>query len=288
MNAQTLNYPEVSNYADAPTQYIEVEGVSYAYRSLGKQSVIPVVCLQHFTGTLDNWDPIIINGLAKERPVITIDNSGIGNSGGTTPDNVQDMARDAIRIITALDINKCDLLGFSIGGFIAQTLAVARPDLFRKIILVGTAPQGAVAMHSFPQLVEKAFSFDGTEGFLYIFATKSEKSRAKITAALGRLMERKNDRDKETGMAAIQAQIKALTRWGTDPVTLNLDKVRQPVLIVQGSNDEMMHSRTTSQQLFEQIPNAVLICYPDSGHGVFFQYPEMFVEQANFFLNHFE
>ncbi len=279
---------EILNYADAATQYIEVEGIRYAYRSLGKQTGIPIVCLQHFTGTLDNWDPIIINGLAKESPVVTIDNTGIGNSGGTTPDNVQYMGRDAIKIITALGINRCDLLGFSIGGFIAQTLAVMRPYLFRKIILVGTAPQGAVAMHSFPQLVEKAFSFDRKEGFLYIFATKSEKSRSKVTAALGRLMERKNDRDKETDMAAIQAQIKALTRWGTDPVTLNLGEVRQPVLIVQGSNDEMMHSRTTSQQLFEQIPNAVLIVYPDTGHGMFFEYPEMFVNQANYFLDHFE
>jgi pimeloyl-ACP methyl ester carboxylesterase len=279
---------EILNYADASTQYVEVENVRYAYRSLGKQSGIPVVCLQHFTGTLDNWDPIIINGLAKERPIVTIDNTGIGNSGGTTPDNVHDMTRDAIKIMTALKISKCDLLGFSIGGFIAQSLAVMKPDLFRKIILVGTAPQGTVAMHSFPQLVEKAFSFDRKESFLYIFATKSEKSRAKLTAALGRLMERKNDRDNETGMPAIQAQVKALTRWGTDPVILNLGEMHQPVLIVQGSNDEMMHSRTTSQQLFEQIPNAVLICYPDSGHGAFFQYPEMFVDQANFFLNHFE
>jgi len=279
---------EILNYVDAPTRYIEGDGIRYAYRSLGKQSGIPIVCLQHFTGTLDNWDPIIINGLAKERPVITIDNTGIGNSGGTTPDNVQDMTRDAIKIITALGISKCDLLGFSIGGFIAQTLAVTRPDLFRKIILVGTAPQGAVALHSFPQLVEKAFSFDREEGFLYIFATKSEKSRAKLTAALNRLMERKNDRDKETALPSIQAQIKALTRWGTDPITLNLVEVRQPVLIVQGSNDEMMRSRTTSQQLFERIPNAVLVCYPYSGHGAFFQYRKIFAVQVNFFFSRSE
>ena len=284
---QMINSP-ILNYADAPTQYIETEGVRYAYRSLGKQSGIPVVCLQHFTGTLDNWDPIIINGLAKERPVVTIDNTGIGNSSGISPDNVQDMARDAIKIIAALNISKCDLLGFSLGGFVAQTLAVTKPDLFRKIIMVGTAPQGAVVLHSFPQLVEKASALGGMETFLYIFATKSEKSRTKLAAALSRLMERKNDRDNPTGLLAMQAQIKALTRWGTDPVTLNLGEIHQPVLIVQGSNDEMMGSPTTSQQLFGQIPNAVLICYPDSGHGVFFQYPEMFVEQANFFLNHFE
>ena len=149
----------ILKYAYAPTRYIEVEGVRYAYRSMGSQSGTPLACLQHFTGTLDNWDPIIINGLAQERPVITIDNAGIGNSGGTTPDNVQDiMAKVAIKIITALGINQCDILGYSLGGFIAQTIAVTKPDLFRKIILVGTAPQGTKALHSFPQLVQRKLS----------------------------------------------------------------------------------------------------------------------------------
>jgi pimeloyl-ACP methyl ester carboxylesterase len=281
-----MNTP-ILNYADAPTQYIEVEGVRYAYRSLGNEKGIPVVCLQHFTGTLDNWDPIVINGLAKERQVVTIDNTGIGNSGGTTPDNVKDMTRDAIKIITALGISHCDLLGFSLGGLIAQTMAITNPDLLHKIILIGTAPQGTQALHSFPQLVEKAFRLDRMETFLFIFATKSEKSRSKLTAALKRLMERKEDRDKETSLPAIQAQTKALTRWGTDPVTINLVDIHQPVLIIQGSNDEMMDS-TSSQKLFAQIPNAVLTYYPDSAHGSYFQYPEMFVEQAKFFLDHFE
>ena len=281
MNAQIINYE------DAPTQYIEVDGIRYAYRSLGKQTGIPIVCLQHFTGTLDNWDPIIINGLANERPVIAIDNAGIGNSGGTTPDNVQDMAQIAIKIITALEIKKCDVLGYSLGGFIAQTIAATKPGLFRKIILVGTAPQGAKALSSFPQLVEKAFQQQGIEVYLYIFATKSEKSRKLLTATYQRLMERKNDRDKETGMPSVQAQVKALTRWGTDPVTIRLSEIHQPVMIVQGSNDEMMDS-DTSLELFKQIPNALLFYYPDSAHGSFFQYPEMFVNQANYFLNHFE
>jgi pimeloyl-ACP methyl ester carboxylesterase len=279
---------QILKYADSPTEYVEIEGIRYAYRSLGQPSGIPIVCLQHFTGTLDNWDPIIMNGLSRETHVIAIDNTGIGNSAGTTPDNVQDMTRDAIKIITALGINKCDLLGFSLGGFIAQTIAITKPDLLRKIILVGTAPQGTLALHTFPQLVGKAFGLDPKERFLSIFATKSNKSRIKLTAALGRLQERKNDRDTETSMPAVQAQIKALTRWGTDPVTLKLDEIRQPVLIVQGSNDEMMDSPTTSQELYRQIPNSVLVCYPDSAHGVFFQYPEMFVDQANFFLNNFE
>src|SRR5580704_15387371 len=132
----------VLDYAEVPTQYVEIEGIRYAYRSLGRKEGIPIVCLQHFTGTLDNWDPIVVDGLAKERPVITIDNAGIGNSGGKTPDNVHEMAEIAVKIICALKISLCDLLGFSLGGFIAQTIASTNSKLLRKIILVGTAPQG--------------------------------------------------------------------------------------------------------------------------------------------------
>src|SRR4030095_9978349 len=120
---------KILNYLDAPTQFVEVDNIRYAYRSLGRKSGVPIVCLQHFTGTLDNWDPIIIDGLANERQVITIDNTGIGNSGGVTPDNVVDMTRDAIKVIHALGINQCDLLGYSLGGFIAQAMVSMKPDL---------------------------------------------------------------------------------------------------------------------------------------------------------------
>ncbi|TFF35482.1 alpha/beta fold hydrolase [Mucilaginibacter psychrotolerans] len=281
MNEQEFNYVSV------PTKYIEVDDIRYAYRSLGTPAEVPVVCLQHFTGTLENWDPIIIDGLAKERQVILIDNTGVGNSGGKTPDNVLDMSKDAIKVINALGIHQCDILGFSLGGFLAQAMADLRPELFRKLIIVGAAPQGAKALHSFPQLVEKAFALEPKEQYLYVFATKSEKSRAKITSTLNRLYIRKEERDQNASMDAITAQISALTRWGTDPVTIDLSKITQPVLIVQGSNDEMMDS-ASSLELYKSIPNAILIYYPDSAHGSFNQYPELFVEQANSFLNRFE
>jgi pimeloyl-ACP methyl ester carboxylesterase len=278
----------VLNYAAAPIQYVEIEGIRYAYRSLGRKEGIPIVCLQHFTGTLDNWDPIVINGLAKERPVITIDNAGIGNSGGKTPDNVHEMAQIAVKIITALKIGLCDILGFSLSGFIAQTIASTNPKLLRKIILVGTAPQGTVALRSFPQLVERAFALkEQKEIYLYLFATQSEKSRNLVTKTLGRLYDRKQGRDQDTGLPSVQAQVSALTRWGTDPVTIKLSEISQPVLIIQGSNDEMMDS-ASSVELFKQIPNSILTYYPDSAHGSFNQYPELFVNQANFFLDHLE
>src|SRR6185295_13856172 len=266
---------EILNYADAPTQYIEVDGIRYAYRSLGKQTGIPVVCLQHFTGTLDNWDPIIINGLAQERSVITIDNAGIGNSGGTTPDNVQDMAQIAIKIIAALGIKKCDVLGYSLGGFLPQDRTGRNCTTRSESITF------------IPAFSRKSFSTARNRSVPLHFCNAIRKEQKLVTATYLRLMERKNDRDKETGMPSVQAQVKALTRWGTDPVTIKLSEIHQPVMIVQGNNDEMMDS-DTSLELFKQIPNALLFYYPDSAHGSFFQYPEMFVNQANFFLNHFE
>jgi len=282
MNSQTFNYVSV------PTQYVEVDGITYAYRRFGNTNGLPIIGLQHFTGTLENWDPIIVDGLAKEREVILIDNRGVGNSGGVTPDNVADMSKDAISIIKAIGIKYCDLFGFSLGGFLAQVMADLEPELFRKLIIVGTAPQGAKALYSFPQLVEKAFSYDDPkELYLFVFATESEQSRAKIGETLGRLFIRTADRDKEATDEAVTAQISALTRWGTDPVTLDLSKIKQPVWIVQGSNDVMMDS-STSVELFKSIPNAVLTFYPDSAHGSYMQYPELFVEQANSFLNTFE
>ncbi|MET0637137.1 MAG: alpha/beta hydrolase [Chitinophagaceae bacterium] len=281
MGSQTYNYTSV------PTRYIQIDSIQYAYRTLGKPAEVPLIGLQHFTGTLENWDPIIVDGLARERQVILFDNKGVGNSGGKTPDNVLDMSKDAIKIISALGISRCDLLGYSLGGFIAQTMADLRTDLFRKIILVGTAPQGTKALHSFPKLIERAFALDPKDRYLFVFATKTEKSRTKVAATLQRLFIRTNDRDKDATSETVSAQVSALTRWGTDPISIDLTKITQPVFIVQGSNDVMMDS-STSLELYKTISNSVLTYYPDSAHGSFFQYPEMFVENANTFLNRFE
>jgi pimeloyl-ACP methyl ester carboxylesterase len=268
------------------TKYIDVNGVTYAYRRFGKPSAVPVVGFQHFTGTLDNWDPIIVDGLAKEREVIIFDNTGVGNSTGTTPDNVADMTRDAVAFIEALGVKQTDVLGFSLGGFIAQQLGQFYPELVRKLIIVGAAPQGAKVLEGFPALISRATEKEPAELFLYIFFTETQESRNKGRATLQRLYSRTEDRVKETKQDAVLAQMKAITSWGTAPVTIDLKSIKHPILIIQGSNDEMMDSYT-SYQLFQQLPNAVLIYYPDAAHGSFYQYPERFVNQANDFLNNF-
>lgn len=276
----------VENLAlNAPTQYIDVNGTSYAYRRFGKKGEVPVIGFQHFTGTLDNWDPLITNGLAQEREVIIFDNKGVGNSNGETPDNVLEMTEDAIDFIKALDIDQFDVLGFSLGGFIAQYLGVNYSEMVRKIIIVGAAPQGAKVLEGFYDLIARGSQLSPSELFLYIFFTKSEASRMKGQETLKRLYERTEDRDEATNQKAVAAQAKAIADWGTTS-DIDLSQIKKPVLIVQGSNDEMMDS-DTSYTLFKQIPNAVLTYYPDSAHGSFFQYPEMFVKQANDFLNDF-
>jgi len=277
----------IFNHSTAPTRLIEIDGLSFAYRTFGKPSKVPLVCLQHFTGTLDNWDPLITNGLARERQVILIDNRGVGNSAGDVPDNVEQMTLDALKIIESLGIHHCDLLGFSLGGFIAQLIASQKPELLRKIILVGTAPQGAEILRGFPKLIEKALPLEPVERFLFLFFTPSELSRSKGKQTLERLYQRGEDRDSDITMQAMQAQVKALTKWGTDPVTIDLGQILHPVLVINGSNDQMMDSMN-SITLFKSLPKAVVALYPDSAHGSFFQYPELFVEHANSFLNNFE
>lgn len=273
-----------SGYPFHPTQYVEVNGVRFAYRRFGNPSGVPLVGFQHFTGTMDNWDPIIINALAEDREVILFDNAGVGNSDGVTPDRVAEMTKDAVALVSALHLSKIDVLGFSLGGFIAQYLAHFYPSLVRKLIIVGAAPQGVTVLNSFADLIAKGMSKDAAERFLFIFFTPSIKSRAIGREVVNRLFERQEDRDQETKSESVAAQSRAIMAWGTDPVDIDLSSIQHPVLIIQGSNDEMMDS-DNSYALFKQLPNAILSYYPDSAHGSFYQYPDLFVNEAKFFLN---
>jgi pimeloyl-ACP methyl ester carboxylesterase len=268
----------------APTEFVEADGIRFAYRSFGNKSGTPLVFLQHFSGTIDDWDPAVVNALAKDRPVVVFDNTGVGKSSGKTPDNVLQMATDAAHFISALSLRNIDLLGFSLGGCVAQQLAVDHPELVRKVVLVGTAPQGGEE-HLLKVLSEAFSQKDASDPKLYLFFTQSEASQAAGRAFLARINSRKVDRDPPSGNEITDPQAKAIITWCAtkDPEHSILKAISQPVLVVNGSNDIMLPTQN-SYVIFKHLRNAKLILYPDSGHGALFQYAEDFVYHTKRFL----
>ena len=266
----------------APTEMIANEGITFAYRRLGRRDGTPLVFLQHFTGNLDAWDPAVVNALAEDRPVIVFDNTGVGKSSGATPDNVAQMARDARGFISALGLPAVDLLGYSLGGFVAQQLAADYQGLIRKVILVGTAPQGGEE-HLLAVLDEAHSHKEAPDIRLPLFFTQSEASQNAGRAFLERV--RTVDRDPESGDTIAGPQAKALITWcaSKDPENSILRMINQPVLVVSGSDDTMLPD-VNAYFLFKHLRNAQLILYPDAGHGALFQYPERFVKHVKQFL----
>ena len=270
----------------APTEFVEANGIKYAYRRLGQAAGVPLVFLQHFTGTMDGWDPTVVDGFAKARPVILFDNAGVSRSSGATPDNVQAMAKHAVAFITALGLKQVDLLGFSLGGFIAQVIASERPDLVRRVILAGTGPQGGEGIRNLLQVLEQARNNSPDELRLFLFFEQTATSQDAGRAFLKRQAQRTADRDPASSDQTIGAQVKAIVAWGSDGdshATSRLQRITQPVLVVNGKNDIMVPT-INSFLLFQQLPNARLTLYPDSGHGGLFQYAESFVGEGLRFL----
>lgn len=275
-------------FENAGTAFIDVNGISIAYRSVGPASAVPLLCLQHFTGNMDGWDPAVIDGLSRERRVILFDNTGVGESGGNTPDTVAAMAKDTLAFLAAMGLREVDLLGFSLGGFISQLIMSERPEIVRKAILAGTCQQGGDGISVFREFCLGAEGLEGADHFLYYFFEDSETSRSMGYALLERFHHRDPHWHSEFTAQTFEAQTSAILGWGEVPDANSplLRKIRQPVLIVNGSNDHMF-ATANSYTMFQQLPRAVLAFYPDSAHGSIFQYPELFVSQANYFLDHF-
>lgn len=262
-------------------------GVDYAYRVTGASDETPLVALQHFRGNLDNWDPALIDTLARGRRVITFDNRGVAASSGRTPSTIAQMALDAIDFIDALDVGEVDLLGFSIGSFLAQEIALVRPSAVRRLVLASSAPQGASGMHGWPADVIGAVGQPETspEEYLSVFFTGSDASRTAGQQLLGRLFARTIDRDAATGWQTRLAQYDAVCTWGQPNHALleRVSAIDKPVFVANGDSDPMILPRY-SYLLAGLIREARLKIYPDSAHGFLFQHHAEFAADVDAFL----
>jgi pimeloyl-ACP methyl ester carboxylesterase len=281
---------QVTPYSELQNNSVRGDnGITYAYRDTGgHDGSIPLVLLQHFRGSLDSWDPALIDALAQSRRVITFDNAGVGGSTGTTPDTIEQMARDAIAFIAALRPSQVDVLGFSIGSFVAQELALRRPALVRRLVLASSAPRGAAGMHGWAPSVIGAVGTPQTspEEYLGVFFAASTASQQAGKEALGRMYARTEDRDETTNWATREAQYDAVCAWGI-PDHAALERVKaleMPVFVANGDSDPMILPRY-SYLLAGLIPQARLEIYPDSAHGFLFQHHAEFAADVTDFLS---
>jgi pimeloyl-ACP methyl ester carboxylesterase len=274
-----------TTYKDAPTRTVDVGGTRFAYRQLGPDTGVPVIFLNHLVGVLDNWDPRVIDGIAARHRVITFDNRGVGASQGSTPDSIEAMARDAVAFIRQLRFEQVDLLGFSMGGMIAQVIVQKEPQLVRKIILAGTGPAGGegidnVTSVTIHDMIQAALTFKDPK--YYLFFTKTANGKLAAQKFLLRLKERTDNRDTPISLPSFRAQLKAIHAWGLAKPS-DLTGIQQPVLVANGEHDRMVPS-SNSAVMARRLPHAQLILYPDAGHGGIFQYHEEFVPAALEFL----
>ena len=277
------------SHQTAPTQFVDAAGVRFAYRRFGKSGGVPLVFNMHFTGTMDHWDPLVTDGLAATREVILFNNAGISNSSGEVPTTVEEMGANAIAFIKALGLKQVDVLGFSIGGFVAQEITLQAPELVRRLVLVGTGPRGGQSMATLTPEAQKIFGATykvPEEIWLKVHFTDSEASQAAGREFLKRFLRRTENRDREVNEKVAPAQIEAIGKWGVqrEGSYEYLETILQPTLVINGDNDVIIYT-INSWILQQNIPNAQLIIYPDANHGSQYQYPERFVRHASDFLS---
>ncbi|MGP3638063.1 alpha/beta fold hydrolase [Streptomyces sp. 24-1644] len=283
---RSSSIPTPSSHQSAPTRSVSVRGVDFVYRQLGPEDGVPLILLNHLAAVLDNWDPRVIDGLAARRRVITFDNRGVGASGGSTSDTIEAMAHDAVLFIRALGFDQVDLLGLSMGGFIAQVIAAEEPHLVRKIILAGTGPAGGPGIDKVTALAIRATlkgALTRQDPKQFLFFTDTKGGRRAGHAFLERLKERTDNRDRTISLSSFRAQLKAIHRWGLQ-ASADLSHIHHPTLVANGESDRMVPSENTLD-LAARLPQGELVpLYPDAGHGGIFQYHEEFVPQALEFL----
>jgi pimeloyl-ACP methyl ester carboxylesterase len=277
----------MATYSSLPNKLVNaVNGVDYAYRDAG-EGPVPLVLVQHFRANLDNWDPALVDALASTRRVVAFDNAGVGGSTGTTPHVIEQMAHDAIAFLTAFELRQADILGFSIGSFVAQEIALIRPDLVGRLILASSAPRGAAGMHGWAPEVIRAVGRPETnpEGYLEVFFARSSSSRQAGQDVLRRIYARTEDRDTATTWATREAQYDAVCAWGIpDHSQLQrLSGISQPVFVANGDRDPMILPHY-SYLIAGLIPQATVKIYPDSAHGFLFRHHAEFAADVEAFL----
>jgi pimeloyl-ACP methyl ester carboxylesterase len=278
-----------ADHLSASTRFVSANGIRFAYRRFGKPGTIPLVLNMHFTGTMDHWDPLVTDGLAAGREVILFNNAGVSSSSGEVPTTIEEMAANAAAFIRALQLTRVDVLGFSLGGLVAQQLALAEPQLVRKLVLVGTGPRGGEGMAALTPEAQEIFGASYAHPddlWLRVFFTKSERSQAAGRAYLRRFRLRTEGRDPEVSDRVAGAQVEALGKWGAPAENsyAYLKKIFQPTLVINGGNDVIIYT-INSYLLQQHLPDARLILYPDASHGAQYQYPHLFVQDVAGFLD---
>ncbi len=274
-----------TDWKTAPTKFVQAAGTRFAYRRLGPEAGVPLVLLNHWAANLDNFDPLLVEGLAADRPVYALDYRGIGLSGGKAPLTIKDMSGDMIAAVRALGLGQVDLIGFSLGGFVSQQILLDAPGLVRRAILAGTGPAGGpgiaqVGPVSWPLIFKGLVTFRDPK--IFLFFTSSANGRRAAKAFVARLKVRKIHRDKSVGLGPMLRQLQAIKAWGLQP-SQPLQTIRHPVLVANGDHDIMVPSEN-STDMAQRIPDARLIVYPDAGHGGIFQYHDDFLKEAKVFL----
>jgi pimeloyl-ACP methyl ester carboxylesterase len=275
------------NYAGLPNKTVgAANGIEYAYREIGEGGV-PLLLLQHFRGNLDNWDPALVDALAADRKVVAFDNVGVGGTSGTTQSSAKEMAIGATAFIAAVGYGQVDLLGFSIGSFVAQEIALLRPDVVRRVILASAAPEGAEGMHGWaPEVIGAVGKPEPSpDGYLKVFFAPSDASRQAGVQALGRMNARRKDRDQQTTWETRLHQYDAVCAWGIPNHALlqKVSAITVPVFIANGDSDPMILPRY-SHLLAGLIPRSTIKIYPDSAHGFLFQHHAEFAADVAAFL----
>ena len=278
---------DTTTHQTAETRFVNAGGVRFAFRRFGPRGAMPLVMLQHFRGNLDNWDPALTDALSAEREVILVDYPGVGSSTGEPSHSIAETARQMIAFIDALSLSEIDLVGFSIGGFVAQEITLTRPTMVRRLVLAATGPKGAPGMHGWRDDIASAARGESKpENLLYIMFAHTEASQQKGMEFLGRFVKRQEGRDPATSDAARDAQYDAIVEWGIpDHAALQrLTGIKNPTLILQGDNDLMIPTKL-SHLMAGLIPDAQIRIYPDAAHGFLFQYPTDVAAEVNTFLD---